>query len=141
MLRNRDTIKKTLITVGILFIYRIGMLITLPGVNLKLFSGILHKDSFFKTLDFFFGGGIDKCSILSLSIMPYMSSSIVVQMLSSDSGIQYFQEMKQDKEMGHIKLNSWTKYITAIFAVFNALMLSSHIFHVFQEFLDPHQRR
>lgn len=126
-----ESVKKILFTLGILFIYKSAMLITLPGVNFNLLKGVVTNNSFFKTLDFFLGGGIERCSIIALGIMPYLSASMLVQFLSSNSGIQYFQEIKRDKEMGNVKLNSWTKYITGILAVINGFMVAYNIFHVY----------
>lgn len=131
--KYKESIKKILFTLMVLVFYRIAMLITLPGVNFRIISDSVKMSSFFKTIDFFLGGAIERCSILSLGIMPYLSASILVQFLSSDSGLHYFQEIKRDKEMGMVQLNSWTKYITILLAGINGMMLASNIFNSYSD--------
>lgn len=127
--RYKSAFKKILITLGILSVYKIAMLISLPGVDLSLTAGLAQKEGFIKALNFFAGGGMEKCSILALGIMPYITSTIIVQILSSSVGLDYFKNIKKEREMGSAKLNTWTQYFTAIVAVLNAVGFTISIYY------------
>src|SRR5512147_3239908 len=84
-----DLRRKVLITLGLLAVSRIGVFIPLPGVNLEAIRAMIEQSQdsavgqLFGMLDMFSGGGLTKASIFALGIMPYISASIIFQLLSS----------------------------------------------------------
>ena len=114
-LRNR-----ILYTLGILLIYRLGSFISLPGID-PAQLGALEKqtaDGIMGLLDMFSGGAFSKASIFALGIMPYISASIVVQLLGI--AIPYFQRLQKEGESGRRKINQITRYLTVIILVLQA---------------------
>lgn len=108
-LRNR-----ILYTLGLLLIYRLGSFVVLPGINPEALSGSgLQKqtaDGILGLLDIFSGGAFSNASIFALGIMPYISASIVIQLLGI--AIPYFQKLQKEGESGRRKINQWTRYLT-----------------------------
>jgi preprotein translocase subunit SecY len=111
-LRNR--ILTTLLFVGV---YRLGAYIVLPGVDAsklnKAQGGLLGL------LDTFLGGAFSNASIFALGIMPYISASIAVQLLTI--ALPYFQKMQKDGESGRRKLNQITRVLAVLFTAFQSL--------------------
>lgn len=108
-LRNR-----ILYTLGLLLIYRLGSFVVLPGLNPEALTGSgLQKqtaDGILGLLDIFSGGAFSNASIFALGIMPYISASIVIQLLGI--AIPYFQKLQKEGESGRRKINQWTRYLT-----------------------------
>jgi preprotein translocase subunit SecY len=106
--------KRILYTLGIVLIYRIGSYIALPGVNVKMLamtnfsSG--SRDGLLGLLDMFSGGGFSNASIFALGIMPYISASIVVQLLTMV--VPYFQRLQKEGESGRKKITQFTRLLT-----------------------------
>lgn len=114
-LRNR-----ILYTLGILLIYRLGSFIVLPGID-PAQLGALQKqtaDGIMGLLDMFSGGSFSRASIFALGIMPYISASIVVQLLGI--AIPYFQRLQKEGESGRRKINQITRYLTVIILILQA---------------------
>ena len=112
-LRNR-----ILITLGLLLIYRIGSFIVLPGVDsAKLASTSSSSGGLVELLAIFTGGAFTRASIFALGIMPYISASIIVQLMGI--AVPAVQKMQRE-ESGRRKLNQWTRYLTILICVFQA---------------------
>ncbi|MCE2708344.1 MAG: preprotein translocase subunit SecY [Bacteroidota bacterium] len=98
-------------TVGFLIIFRLGSFIVLPGVDASI---ILNKsnnpEGIFKLIDTFLGGAFSNASIFGLGIMPYISASIVLQLLTV--GVPYFQKMQKEGESGRKRINQITRVLT-----------------------------
>ncbi len=112
-LRNR-----ILITLGLLLVYRIGSFIVLPGVD----SARLSADStggggIVEILAIFTGGAFTRASIFALGIMPYISASIIMQLMGI--AVPSVQKMQRE-ESGRRKINQWTRYLTIIICLFQA---------------------
>lgn len=105
---------KIIFTLGILLIYRLGSHITLPGINpaeiLSMSSSNDSSSGIQGLLASFTGGGFSRASILALGIMPYISASIVVQLMGF--AVPYVQKMQNDGESGRRKINQITRYLT-----------------------------
>ncbi|NOY37558.1 MAG: preprotein translocase subunit SecY [Chlorobi bacterium] len=114
-LRNR-----ILYTLGILLIYRLGKYITLPGVDPSQLAGLKQQTStgIMSLLDMFSGGAFSQASIFALGIMPYISASIVVQLLGI--AIPYFQRLQKEGESGRRKINQITRYLTVAILLLQA---------------------
>lgn len=115
-----DLRKRILFTLGILLIYRMGSFVVLPGVDPQHLSA-LHaqtKEGLLGLLNMFSGGAFSNASIFALGIMPYISASIVVQLLGM--AIPYFQKLQKEGESGRKKINQFTRYLTVIILIFQS---------------------
>jgi preprotein translocase subunit SecY len=107
-------------TVGALVVFRIGAYIPVPGVNPAALAEIFHRQAggIAGMLDVFSGGSIGRMSILALSIMPYISASIIMQILQTV--IPSLEALKKEGEAGRKKINQYTRYGTVFLATFQA---------------------
>jgi len=101
-------------TIGFILIYRLGSHIVLPGVDPNALAGLKGQSQggIMSLLDMFSGGAFSKASIFALGIMPYISASIVIQLLGM--AIPYFQRLQREGESGRKKINQITRYLTVI---------------------------
>ena len=103
---------RILITLGILLVYRFGAQVTLPGIDATQLSGLAGqtKEGIGSILDMFTGGAFSQASVFALGIMPYISASIVVQLMGI--AIPYLQKLQSDGESGRKKINQITRWLT-----------------------------
>ena len=103
---------RILITLGILLVYRFGAHVTLPGIDATQLTGLAGqtKQGIGSILDMFTGGAFSKASVFALGIMPYISASIVVQLMGI--AIPYLQKLQSDGESGRKKINQITRWLT-----------------------------
>lgn len=107
---NKDLRARILFTLGALALFIVGTYIQIPGTpNLDMSS------TAFGTLNAFTGGAMQKFSIFSLGVMPYITASIIIQLLQMDI-IPYFSELKNEGPTGRQKINKITRYMGVIFA-------------------------
>jgi preprotein translocase subunit SecY len=109
--------QKIVFTVFILLIYRIGAHITVPGLDvgvLRTQFGAL-QNTFFGVYDMFVGGGLSRATIFALGIMPYISASIMFQLLAAV--FPTIEKMQKEGEEGRKKLTQWTRYTTVVLAL------------------------
>ncbi len=106
--------KRILYTLGILLIYRLGSYVVLPGVDPKALGALQAQASegLLGLLNMFSGGAFSNASIFALGIMPYISASIVIQLLSI--AVPYFQKLQREGESGRRKINQITRYLTVL---------------------------
>ena len=106
--------KRILFTLGLLLIYRLGSFVTLPGVNhaaLEAFTSSFENDnSLLGLLNVFSGGAFSQASIFALGVMPYITASIIIQLLGIM--VPYFRKMQREGESGRRKMNQWTRFLT-----------------------------
>ena len=111
-----DLRKKILVTVALLVVYRIGGQITAPGIDLRVlqefFAG--SGNTLFGLYDMFVGGAFTRGTIFALGIMPYISASIILQLLGAV--IPYFQKLQREGEEGRKKITQFTRYGTVVLA-------------------------
>ena len=112
---------KIFYTIFLLFLYRVGTFIFIPSINGDVITEFFNSDtgSIFNLLNMFSGGAFARMSIFALNIMPYITASIIIQLLSS--AYKGLEELKKEGEYGRRKLNQYTKYLTLILAIFQAL--------------------
>jgi len=127
MFRIPDLKKKILFTALFLVLYRMGSFVPIPGVNasaLKAFfeSARSQGNTLFGLLDLFVGGNFERASVFALGIMPYITASIVIQLLGSI--IPYFEKLKKEGAEGQKKLNQITRYGTVGLGSFNAVTIT-----------------
>jgi len=116
-----DELKKRIwFTLGALIIYRLGTYIPLPGMNPDAVSDLFKQSQsgVLGLFNMFSGGAVGRLAIFALAIMPYISASIIVQLLSSV--IPTFEALKKEGEQGRKILNQYTRYLTLVLAVFQA---------------------
>lgn len=112
-----DLRKRIGVTLLLVIIYRFGCYVVLPGINpddllaLKNFT----SDGLMQLLDMFSGGAFSQASIFALGIMPYITASIVIQLLGMV--LPAFQKMQREGESGRMKLNQYTRYLTVLILI------------------------
>lgn len=115
-----DLRARLIYTFSIILLYRLGKYVSLPGVDPSQLSGLQSQTSsgIMGLLDMFSGGAFSQASIFALGIMPYISASIVVQLL----GIvfPYFQKLQKEGESGRRKMNQYTRYLTVAILILQA---------------------
>jgi len=118
---NSELKNKILYTLILLFLYRIGTFIFLPGINGEVISEFFSSDtgSVFNLLNMFSGGAFSRMSIFALNIMPYITASIIIQLMSSV--YKGLAELRKEGEYGRKKMNQYTKYLTLILGGFQAV--------------------
>ncbi|CAH0334822.1 Protein translocase subunit SecY [Flavobacterium sp. CECT 9288] len=103
---------RILITFGLLLVYRFGAQVTLPGIDATQLANLAGqtKEGIGSILDMFTGGAFSQASVFALGIMPYISASIVVQLMGI--AIPYLQKLQSDGESGRKKINQITRWLT-----------------------------
>lgn len=116
----KDLRTRILYTLGLVLIYRIGSFVVLPGINPADLSNLQAqtKDGVLGLLNMFSGGAFSNASIFALGIMPYITASIVVQLLTMV--VPYFSKMQKEGESGRNKINQITRWLTVIVTLFQA---------------------
>ena len=118
--------KKALLTLGILALCRVGIYIPVPGVNVQgigqLYKSIQGTDAgkILGLVDLFAGGGIRNCAIFGLGIMPYISASIIFQLLASV--IPFLEKLQKEGEAGRRKIQQYTRMATVPLCFIQALI-------------------
>ncbi len=117
--RIEDLRSRILITLLLVVIYRFGSYVVLPGIDTAALEGLSKQttdNGLMSLLDMFSGGAFSKASIFALGIMPYISASIVMQLLGI--AVPYFQKMQREGESGRRKMNQYTRYLTVAILLF-----------------------
>jgi preprotein translocase subunit SecY len=115
-LRNIWTIEelrqRIIVTLGLVLIYRLGSYVVLPGVNIDALNEAKNSDAggIVGLINMFAGGAFLRASIFGLGIMPYITASIIIQLLGM--AVPYFQKMQREGESGRKKLNQYTRFLT-----------------------------
>jgi preprotein translocase subunit SecY len=115
-LRNR-----VLFTLGLLGVYRVGNHIPTPGVNAEALAILAEqaRNTMFGLYDMFSGGNLSRVTIFALGIMPYISSSIILQLLTVVW--PYLERLSKEGELGRRKITQYTRYLTLVLAIVQAL--------------------
>lgn len=103
---------RIIMTLGLLLVYRFGAQVTLPGIDATKLEGLANQTSqgIGGLLDMFTGGAFSQASVFALGIMPYISASIVVQLMGI--AVPYLQKLQKDGESGRRKINQITRWLT-----------------------------
>ena len=113
--------ERILFTAALLIIVRLGSHVTLPGVDARVLADYLRKStegSLFGLYDLFVGGAFSNAAVFALGIMPYISSSIVIQLLGAV--VPYFQKLQKEGEDGRKKITQYTRYGTVLISMLQA---------------------
>ncbi len=118
--RIEDLRTRILITLLFVTIYRFGSFVVLPGIDPNKLQQLQAQTSegLMSLLNMFSGGAFSNASIFALGIMPYISASIVIQLLAV--AVPYFQKLQREGESGRRKINQYTRYLTIAILVFQA---------------------
>jgi preprotein translocase subunit SecY len=125
VLSKATELKKRLwFTLGALIVFRIGTYVPVPGVDAAVMGEILaqHGGGILGMFDMFTGGALGRMTVFALNIMPYISASIIVQLMTT--AIPAWEALKKEGEQGRKKLNQYTRYLTVIIAIFQAYSIA-----------------
>ena len=135
--RIEDLRKRILYTLFIILIYRFGAHVVLPGINpggLSAFSSAAQK-GLLRMLDLFSGGAFSNASIFALGIMPYISASIIIQLMTL--AVPYFQRLSKEGESGRKKINQITRYLTVVVLAIQAPAYIANLVNQFPGAIAP----
>jgi preprotein translocase subunit SecY len=113
--------KRILVTCGLLIVYRIGVYIPTPGIDNQALSAIFASQSgtLFGMIDMFSGGALSRFSIFTLGIMPYISASIILQLLTVV--IPQLEKLSKEGELGRRKITQYTRYGTVVLSIIQGM--------------------
>lgn len=116
----KDLRDRILYTLALVLIYRVGSYVVIPGINPADLAGLQEqtKDGVLGLLNMFSGGAFSNASIFALGIMPYITASIVMQLLTMV--VPYFTKMQREGESGRRKINQMTRWLTIIVTIFQS---------------------
>ncbi|WP_404426060.1 preprotein translocase subunit SecY [Thalassospira australica] len=112
--------KRIWFTLGALIVYRLGTYIPIPGVDPSILADIFQQNAggVLGMFDMFAGGALGRMTIFALNIMPYISASIIIQLMTTVS--PSLEAMKKEGEQGRKKINQYTRYLTVLIATIQA---------------------
>jgi len=122
--RVPDLRKRVLFTLGLLAVYRLGSHVPTPGINAEKLAQLFERNSgsFLGFIDMFSGGNARKLTVFALGIMPYITSSIILQLLT----VVYepLAKLQKEGELGRRKITQWTRYLTVILGCIQSLFIA-----------------
>ena len=116
--------QRILFTFGMLAVYRVGCAVVTPGINTSVIKDFFEQMSgtMFGLFNLFSGGALEQLSIFSLGIMPYISATIIFQLLTVV--IPRLEQLKKEGESGQKKINQWSRYATVVLALFQSFLIA-----------------
>ncbi len=114
--------KRILFTILMLGIYRIGVYVPTPGVNVDALKRIISSGTVFEIFNLFSGGALEQFSVFALGIMPYISASIILQLLTVV--VPSLEKLQKEGETGRKKITQWTRYGTVLLSIIQGLGIS-----------------
>jgi len=118
--KAEDLKRRIWFTLGALLVYRFGTFIPLPGISVDAFKAVFAQQStgILGMVNMFAGGAVERMAIFALNIMPYISASIIMQLMTSVS--PKLEALKKEGESGRKQINQYTRYLTVVLAAFQA---------------------
>lgn len=120
---NKVILKKIAITLFLILLFRLGALVTIPGVDVVDSSGIDNGSSFLGIMNLLGGGGLTFFSLFALGVTPYITASIIIQLLTSDV-IPPLTRLKKQGEKGRVKIERITRVVALLLAIFQAVAIT-----------------
>ena len=116
--------KRIWFTLGALLVYRVGTYIPVPGVDASVMGELLaqHGGGILGMFDMFSGGALGRMTVFALNIMPYISASIIVQLMTA--AVPSLEALKKEGEAGRKKMNQYTRYLTVLIALVQSYGIS-----------------
>ena len=122
LFKNKEIRGKILFTLAMLFIYRLGSAIPVPGVDSEILAASVSDNSIINMMNLLGGGTFERLSIFAMGVTPYITSSIVIQLLSMDV-IPYLTELAKSGQTGRLKLDKITRYLGVILSFVQAFTM------------------
>ena len=122
IIKNKDIRNRILFTLFAFLVYRLGSAITVPDVNTTDLVAGLEDNSLFAMLNLLGGGGLEQFSIFALGVTPYITASIIIQLLSMDV-IPPLSELAKSGAKGRKQLDKYTRYLAVIFGFVQSFSL------------------
>jgi preprotein translocase subunit SecY len=125
LFRIPDLRNRVLFTLALLAVYRIGAHIPTPGINTAVLTQIFEQgqSSFLGIFDLFSGGNLRRLTIFALGIMPYITSSIILQLMTVV--FPYLEKLQKEGELGRRKITQYTRYLTIVLSIIQSLTIAS----------------
>jgi len=125
MFRIPELRKRLLFTLGMLAVYRLGIYVTTPGVDRLAMREIVQSGNLLGMLNFFSGGAFEQLSIFALGIMPYVSSSIILQLMTVV--VPALEKMQKEGELGRRKITQYTRYGTIVLSALQGYGIATYL--------------
>src|SRR5690349_1429805 len=125
MFRVPDLRKRLMFTLGLLAVYRLGGHIPTPGINIQQWEAFFgsQQGSIFGFFDLFAGGNIRRLTVFALGIMPYITASIILQLLTVV--VPTLEKLQKEGELGRRKITQWTRYLTIILSILQSFGIAT----------------
>src|SRR5438132_5706308 len=122
-----DLRKRVLFTLGLLAVYRLGNHIPTPGINAKTLIAFFeqNRSNWFGLVDMFSGGNLSRVTVFALGIMPYISASIILQLLTVVW--PYLEKLSKEGELGRRKITQYTRYGTVLLSIVQSLGIAVYL--------------
>src|ERR671923_2797648 len=116
--------RRLFFTLGMLAVYRLGVHVPTPGIDRQAMAAFFdsQKNTLFGFLNLFSGGALEQFSVFSLGIMPYISASIILQLLTVV--FPYLEKLSKEGEIGRRKITQYTRYGTVVLSIIQGMMIS-----------------
>src|SRR5512144_2636333 len=125
MFRIPELRKRLLFSLGMLAVYRLGIYVTTPGVDRLAMREIVQSGHLLGMLNFFSGGAFEQLSIFALGIMPYVSSSIILQLMTVV--VPALEKMQKEGELGRRKITQYTRYGTIVLSALQGYGIATYL--------------
>src|SRR4030081_520532 len=124
MFRIQDLRNRVLFTLALLAVYRIGAYIPIPGINSAVLDQLFNQaaGSVLGIFNLFSGGNFRRMTIFALGIMPYITSSIILQLMTVV--FPYLEKLQKEGELGRRKITQYTRYLTVVLSVIQSLSIA-----------------
>jgi preprotein translocase subunit SecY len=128
--KAKDLQNRILFTLGMLLLYRLGTFIPIPGLDPVAYASIFESQSggLLGNMNMFAGGAVERMGVFALNVMPYITASIIIQMMTQASPT--LEKLKKEGEAGRKQINQYTRYLTLAFALVQSFAISSGLSHV-----------
>src|ERR1043166_2901865 len=133
--RVPDLRKRVLFTLGLLAVYRLGGHVPTPGINTQRWTEFFNNasGSLFSFFDMFAGGNIRRLTVFAVGIMPYITASIILQLLTVV--VPTLEKLQKEGELGRRKITQWTRYLTIILSVLQSFGIAQGLMSAQQGFV------
>src|SRR5215467_4500796 len=124
LFRIPDLRNRVLFTLALLAVYRIGAHIPTPGINWRVLESIFQQGagSFLGIFDLFSGGNLRRLTIFALGIMPYITASIILQLMTVV--FPYLEKLQKEGELGRRKITQYTRYLTIVLSIVQSMSIA-----------------
>jgi len=122
--KAKDLQARILFTLGILVLYRLGTYIPLPGLDPAQYASLFQAQAggILGSMNLFSGGAVERMGIFALNVMPYITASIIIQMMTTASPT--LEKLKKEGEAGRKQINQYTRYLTLVFALVQSFAIA-----------------